>query len=69
MEILEIVPCHRMPEKVMKALRERSDVTLVLNLRDGSQLIIAAGTALEEPGKPGHHCYDIQWLCEYYMGT
>ena len=67
-EILEIVPCDRMPEKVMKALRERSDVTLVLNLRDGTQLIIAAGTALEAPAKPGHHCYSMKWLYEYYMG-
>ena len=55
-----------MPEKVMKALRERSDVTLVLNLRDGTQLIIPAGTALM--GYPGHCCYDIHWLVEYYMG-
>ena len=68
-EILQIVPCHRMPEKVMAALRERSDVTLVLNLRDGTQLIIGAGTALPAPAEPGHHCYDIYALVEHYMGT
>jgi len=68
-EILQIVPCHRMPEKVMAALRERDDVTLVLNLRDDTQLIISAGNALPEPTEPGHHCYDIRWLVEYYMGT
>ena len=68
-EILEAVPCHRMPEKVMQALRERSDVTLVLNLQDGTQLIIEAGTALEAPVEPGHHCYAISWLVEHYMGV
>ena len=67
-EILETVPCDRMPEKVMKALRERSDVTLVLNLRGGTQLIIGAGNALEAPEKPGHHCYSMEWLYEHYMG-
>jgi hypothetical protein len=64
-EILEIVPCSRMPEKVMQALRERDDVTLVLHLDGEKTLVIEAGHALGY--KPGVECYDLLWLFKYYM--
>ena len=63
-EILETVPCSHMPAKVLEALRQRSDVTLVLNLRDGRKLILDAKTAPEHD--PYVLCYAIDWLTEYY---
>ena len=66
-DILETVPCHRMPRKVMDALRDRSDVTLILHLEDGTELIIGAGEAMDHD--PLVECYSILWLVEFYMGT
>ena len=66
----------RMPEKVMKALRERSDVTLIIHWDGGETIVINAGTALELDEENfrdndniwhGEHiCYTLQWLEEYY---
>ena len=59
-----------MPEKIMRALRERDDVTLILHVENEETLIIEdlvieAGEALEY--EPGTICYEIEWLIEYYM--
>lgn len=66
-EIQQIVPCGRMPAKVMRVLCEREDVTLILHLRDGSTLVIEAGEALDPA--PYVECYDLNWLVKYYMET
>ena len=69
-EIEEICTCDHMPEKIMRALRERDDVTLILHVENEETLIIEdlvieAGEALEY--EPGTICYEIEWLIEYYM--
>jgi hypothetical protein len=64
-EIEQIVPSGRMPAKVMRALCEREDVTLVLHLRDGRTLVIEAGEALDPA--PYVECYDLNWLVKHYM--
>ena len=54
-----------MAVKVMEALRERSDVTLIIRLRDGRTLIIRPGTALALID--GVVCYSLEDLLRYYM--